>query len=255
MTTNNTGVGRTEPIGVTLPPPPPPLSLSSDPAVSALSSQVVQLTAMVSEMKSRLEGNGDSLVFGRLLPAPPYSMPHSLLRTDSLPVFSFTPASSVATQSMNTSLPLFPPGFSQSLVPSQSMSIPQFGFHEAGGSMPTTTKFSPTSSQPWQFSCPEQRSTDRLPLSRPQMVSASSCWGPPGPTPTFGAFQSEQTRPKVKMDPLRFDGTEVNNWIRGIQFYFDHVGTPEAQRLHYVIMLFEQQWLIGFGTIALATNS
>lgn len=41
------------------------------------------------------------------------------------------------------------------------------------------------------------------------------------------------------MEPPRFDGTEVNNWIRGIQFYFDHVGTPEAERLHYVIMLFE----------------
>lgn len=41
------------------------------------------------------------------------------------------------------------------------------------------------------------------------------------------------------MEPPRFDGTEVNNWIRGIQFYFDHVGTPEAEHLHYVIMLFE----------------
>lgn len=41
------------------------------------------------------------------------------------------------------------------------------------------------------------------------------------------------------MEPPRFDRTEVNNWIWGVQFYFDHVGTPEAQRLHYVIMLFE----------------
>ena len=80
---------------------------------------------------------------------------------------------------------------------------------------------------------------DRLPISRPNVVGAASCWGPPRPSTTFGSFQAEQTRPKVKMDPPRFDGTELNNWIRGIQFYFDHVGTPEAERLHYVIMLFE----------------
>ena len=76
-------------------------------------------------------------------------------------------------------------------------------------------------------------------ISRPQTVGVSSCWGPPRPTTTFGSFQADQRQPKVKMEPPRFDGTEVNNWICGIQFYFDHVGTPEAERLHYMIMLFE----------------
>ncbi|XP_047979109.1 uncharacterized protein LOC125221028 [Salvia hispanica] len=239
MTNHNSGVGRTEPLGVTVPLPPPPQTVSSDQAVSALSSQVVQLTAMVSEMRSRMESPGDSLMFGRPPPAPPFSIPYSPLSTGSLPVFSFTPSSAVGTQTMPTSLPFLPPGFSQTLGPSQPMSSPQFGFRDTGGSIPITTRFSQPVSQPWQFSCTEQRSTEIPPISRPQMVSASSGWGPPGPMTTFGSFQSEQQRPKVKMEPPRFDGTEVNNWIRGIQFYFYHVGTPEAQRLHYVIMLFE----------------
>lgn len=41
------------------------------------------------------------------------------------------------------------------------------------------------------------------------------------------------------MEAPHFDDSEVNNWIRGVRYYFNHVGTPEAHRLHYVIMHFE----------------
>ena len=66
-------------------------------------------------------------------------------------------------------------------------------------------------SLPWQVPHSEPRSADRLHISRPPLVTAASCWGPPGSTPTFETFHTDQKRPKVKMDPPQFDGTEVNN--------------------------------------------
>ncbi|XP_042008932.1 uncharacterized protein LOC121757454 [Salvia splendens] len=41
------------------------------------------------------------------------------------------------------------------------------------------------------------------------------------------------------MQPPRFDGSDATNWISRVQYYFDHVMMPDAQRLHYAVMLFD----------------
>lgn len=43
----------------------------------------------------------------------------------------------------------------------------------------------------------------------------------------------------VKMKPPRFDGSDAANWISRVKYYFDHLMMPEAQRLHYAVMLFD----------------
>ena len=51
------------------------------------------------------------------------------------------------------------------------------------------------------------------------------------------------------MKPPRFDGSDAVNWIARIQYYFDHLMMPEAYRLHYVVMLFENQaaeWVFNY---------
>ena len=61
MTANTSSMVRIEPVGVTTPPPPPPPpSGTSDPTVYALSSEVAELTTMMSEMRSRQETPGDA---------------------------------------------------------------------------------------------------------------------------------------------------------------------------------------------------
>lgn len=53
----------------------------------------------------------------------------------------------------------------------------------------------------------------------------------------------------VKMKPPRFNGSEAVNWIARIQYYFDHLMMPEAYRLHYVVMLFDNQaaeWVFNY---------
>ena len=41
------------------------------------------------------------------------------------------------------------------------------------------------------------------------------------------------------MQPSRFDGSNASNWVSKVQYYFDHLMMPEAQRLHYAVMLFD----------------
>lgn len=43
------------------------------------------------------------------------------------------------------------------------------------------------------------------------------------------------------MKSPRFDSSDAVNWISRVQYYFDHMGTPEDHRLHYVVMMFEGQ--------------
>ncbi|XP_047947774.1 zinc finger protein BRUTUS-like At1g74770 [Salvia hispanica] len=38
--------------------------------------------------------------------------------------------------------------------------------------------------------------------------------------------------------PPRFDGTDATNWVSRVLYYFDHVMMPDAQRLHYAVMLY-----------------
>ncbi|XP_047965656.1 uncharacterized protein LOC125210120 [Salvia hispanica] len=52
-----------------------------------------------------------------------------------------------------------------------------------------------------------------------------------------------------KMKPPRFDGSEAANWISRVEYYFEHMGTPENHRLHYVVMMFEGQaleWIFNY---------
>ncbi|XP_042050620.1 uncharacterized protein LOC121795999 [Salvia splendens] len=51
------------------------------------------------------------------------------------------------------------------------------------------------------------------------------------------------------MKPPRFNGSDAVNWIARIQYYFDHLMMPEAYRLHYVVMLFDNQvaeWVFNY---------
>ncbi|XP_042032226.1 uncharacterized protein LOC121778901 [Salvia splendens] len=74
-----------------------------------------------------------------------------------------------------------------------------------------------------------------------------TCWDPPqryqGTVPGF------DRPPGVKMDPPRFDGSDATNWIARVQYYFNHLMMPEAQRLHYAVMLFDQpaaEWVFNY---------
>ncbi|XP_042005941.1 uncharacterized protein LOC121754689 [Salvia splendens] len=52
-----------------------------------------------------------------------------------------------------------------------------------------------------------------------------------------------------KMKPPRFNGSEAVNWISRVQYYFNHMGTPEDHRLHYVVMMFEgpaSEWIFNY---------
>lgn len=142
-----------------------PLIASSDLAVSALSTQVVQLTALVSEMRSRMDNPCDSLIFGRP-PPPPSSPPFSATPPSSFPLFTFTPTPSVGVPTHAQSLPPFTSEAYQTLGMSQPISMPSFGFHDSGGVIPATTRGAQQYSQPWHSNQPEQRSSDRLVVSR-----------------------------------------------------------------------------------------
>ena len=51
------------------------------------------------------------------------------------------------------------------------------------------------------------------------------------------------------MKPPPFNGTDAVNSIARVQYYFDHIMMPEAYRLHYAVMLFEQQaaeWVFNY---------
>ncbi|XP_042019131.1 uncharacterized protein LOC121766977 [Salvia splendens] len=51
------------------------------------------------------------------------------------------------------------------------------------------------------------------------------------------------------MKPPRFDGSDATNWISRVHYYFDHVIMPEAQSLHYAVMLFDppaSEWVFNY---------
>lgn len=51
------------------------------------------------------------------------------------------------------------------------------------------------------------------------------------------------------MKPLRFDGADAANWASRVQHYFDHLMMPDAQRLHYAVMLFDHpapEWVFNY---------
>ncbi|XP_042022920.1 uncharacterized protein LOC121770215 [Salvia splendens] len=74
-----------------------------------------------------------------------------------------------------------------------------------------------------------------------------TCWDPP--QRYQGSAQGFERQQGVRMDPPRFDGSDANNWISRIQYYFNHLMMPEAQRLHYAVMLFDQpaaEWVFNY---------
>lgn len=53
----------------------------------------------------------------------------------------------------------------------------------------------------------------------------------------------------MKMDPPYFDGSDTPSWIARVQYYFDHLQLPDADRLHYVVMLFHppaSEWIFNY---------
>ena len=52
--------------------------------------------------------------------------------------------------------------------------------------------------------------------------------------PRYDQFRPEKQRYE-KMKPPRFDGSDAVNWISRVQYYFDHMGTPDDHKLHYVV--------------------
>ncbi|XP_042032481.1 uncharacterized protein LOC121779227 [Salvia splendens] len=62
--------------------------------------------------------------------------------------------------------------------------------------------------------------------------------------------QQRYERPRYeKMKPPRFNGSEAVNWISRVQYYFNHMRTPEEHRLHYVVMMFEgpaSEWIFNY---------
>lgn len=66
--------------------------------------------------------------------------------------------------------------------------------------------------------------------------------------PRYDQYRSERPRYE-KMKPPRFDGSEAANWISKVEYHFDHMGTPDNQKLHYVVMMFEGQaseWIFNY---------
>ncbi|XP_042021153.1 uncharacterized protein LOC121768675 [Salvia splendens] len=75
----------------------------------------------------------------------------------------------------------------------------------------------------------------------------ASCWDPPQRfTAREAPFDKSE---KVKMTALRFDGSDASNWVSRVQYYFDHLMMPDAQRLHYEVMLFDppaSEWIFNY---------
>ncbi|XP_042035243.1 uncharacterized protein LOC121781586 [Salvia splendens] len=73
-----------------------------------------------------------------------------------------------------------------------------------------------------------------------------TCWDPPQrfQPPALGLDRNQ-----VSMKPPRFDGSEATNWIARVQYYFNHLMMPDAQRLHYAVMLFDppaSEWVFNY---------
>ncbi|XP_042005724.1 uncharacterized protein LOC121754429 [Salvia splendens] len=74
-----------------------------------------------------------------------------------------------------------------------------------------------------------------------------SCWDPPQRFSSREASFDKSDR--VKMAAPRFDGSDATNWVSRVQFYFNHLMMPDAQRLHYAVMLFDppaSEWVFNY---------
>ncbi|XP_042016094.1 uncharacterized protein LOC121764074 [Salvia splendens] len=75
-----------------------------------------------------------------------------------------------------------------------------------------------------------------------------TCWDPPQRRDRLNRQGSEYS-PGMKMDAPHFDGSDAPNWISRVQYFFDHKRIPEAERLHYVVMLFDppaSEWIFNY---------
>ncbi|KAL1531088.1 hypothetical protein AAHA92_33807 [Salvia divinorum] len=255
MTTSNPGVSRTEPIGDSL--PQTIVGLEPEPPLAVIMSQLQRLSAVVGQLESRMDMNdrrvSDTTVLPRPPPAPPFGF--SLPSPATIPFLApAAPTLGQHTHLQSAAIPYLPtqtlgpiyPSLPQTLGPMYAMSaaipplsMPSYGFPDGSVTAPTVVRQQQPQYVPWGSDRMGMITPDRTPLQRPQMVNPLSCWGPPGQRPQFNMAGTDQQITKVRMEQPCFDGTDVNNWIRSVQFYFDHMGTPETHRLHYVIMLFD----------------
>ncbi|XP_047979333.1 uncharacterized protein LOC125221252 [Salvia hispanica] len=77
---------------------------------------------------------------------------------------------------------------------------------------------------------------------------ALTCWDPPLRRNRYDRPSDDHSK-GVKMDAPHFDGSDAPNWISRVQYYFDHKRIPEAERLHYVVMLFDppaSEWIFNY---------
>lgn len=78
-----------------------------------------------------------------------------------------------------------------------------------------------------------------------QFYRPASCWDPPQRYQLHGHGDRQQ----VTMKPPRFDGEDATNWVSRVQYYFDHLMMPDAQCLHYAVMLFDppaSEWVFNY---------
>ncbi|XP_042051692.1 uncharacterized protein LOC121797016 [Salvia splendens] len=74
----------------------------------------------------------------------------------------------------------------------------------------------------------------------------TSCWDPPQ---RYRSTAAEFDKNQIAMKPPRFDGSDATNWIPRVQYYFNHMMIPDAQRLHYAVMLFDppaSEWVFNY---------
>lgn len=79
-------------------------------------------------------------------------------------------------------------------------------------------------------------------------LRSRSGWEAPVRREHRGQFPSDLPK-GIKMDPPYFDGSDTASWIAHVQYYFDHLGLPDADRLHYVVMLFPppaSKWIFNY---------
>ncbi|XP_041999909.1 uncharacterized protein LOC121749403 [Salvia splendens] len=79
-----------------------------------------------------------------------------------------------------------------------------------------------------------------------QFDTPTSCWDPPQ---RYQSSTAGFDKNLVPMKPPWFDGSDATNWISRVQYYFDHVMMPDAQRLHYAVMVFDppaSEWVFNY---------
>lgn len=221
-------------------PPPPASSVVLDAPALAMEHVLASLARVEARLDEAERRSNSLLPPIRPEPAPPYTEPQGWRGEFSRPRAITTTATSVTSQQL-----LGFPGL-------HNRNQTRITFSEAGGSdrMCFDTAWN-RGRQPSAWDNPDHRrdgySNTRQPTSwdipgdRPQVGGYSE-------PPRFDQWRSEKPRYE-KMKPPRFDGSEAVNWISRVQYYFDHMGTPEDHRLHYVVMMFEghaSEWIFNY---------